>query len=292
MKRRIHLDLAGITSDGALERPLAEAERLIPRDVQLVKLTPRNPRRLGQLLRGVGKRAISWDKKGDRELWEVVEDDVGILDAFVQLADGEAEDILRFARNFGPLQLCRHGLPASHNPQRVPLTAGARWCDPVGLEPIYLWHQFAKEAKGLLNLAAACHRGKWGSPEDYKAVTGLAMKEELDPERILNVIEPRVDEWLWMGNVRPVFLLREEGQPPEIKLHATGAFGAVARQLAFAIARSEPLAICSGCGAPFSPSRKPRKDQRSWCTGCRDLSKPQRQAKRDQRSRLAACGGS
>ena len=41
-----------------------------------------------------------------------------LLEDFVELADGDPKDVLKFARNHGVLMICEeHGLPASHNPQ-------------------------------------------------------------------------------------------------------------------------------------------------------------------------------
>ena len=39
-----------------------------------------------------------------------------LLFKFADLADGQAEDFVRFARQHGPLDLCRHGKPATHVP--------------------------------------------------------------------------------------------------------------------------------------------------------------------------------
>lgn len=42
-----------------------------------------------------------------------------LLFEFADLADGQATDFLRFARRYGPLDLCHHGKPATHVPPDV-----------------------------------------------------------------------------------------------------------------------------------------------------------------------------
>lgn len=55
-------------------------------------------------------RYIAWTMPGDAT--ESV-DPSGLLDEFVRLIT--AEDVLRFARKFGPLLLCNHGAPITHS---------------------------------------------------------------------------------------------------------------------------------------------------------------------------------
>lgn len=58
----------------------------------------------------------------------------GLLDQFLKLADATPEKIRDYARRWGVLQICQHGLPASHNPQPVitPSMIHGSWCRPVG----------------------------------------------------------------------------------------------------------------------------------------------------------------
>src|SRR5216683_1815600 len=46
--------------------------------------------------------------------FRIVRPGPGLLAEFVQLADGEGERIVRFAKEWGVLRLCKHGLPSPH----------------------------------------------------------------------------------------------------------------------------------------------------------------------------------
>ena len=69
----------------------------------------------------------------------------------------------------------------------------------------------------------------------------------------------------------------------------TRLFGTLACQLLFTITRVTGVAVCSACAAIYTPTRRPRPDQRRYCRSCRDGGVPQRDAQRDrQRRRRAA----
>src|SRR3984893_6199071 len=50
----------------------------------------------------------------------------GLLEQFVALSDASDEDILRYARHWGVLVICHHGLPASHSEECKPMTLSGR----------------------------------------------------------------------------------------------------------------------------------------------------------------------
>jgi hypothetical protein len=67
-------------------------------------------------------------------------------------------------------------------------------------------------------------------------------------------------------------------------------FGALAVQLLFAVSRTDGLAVCSACGSPYCPPRKPRIDQRHYCSGYRRRG-AWRDAQRARRAVLKMSGG-
>lgn len=62
-------------------------------------------------------------------------------------------------------------------------------------------------------------------------------------------------------------------------------FGALAVQLLFSVFRSDGLAICSACGSPFIPKRRPNSTRRVYCPDCSKGRRDQRDASRAYRDR-------
>jgi hypothetical protein len=226
----------------------------------------------------------------------------GLLDAFVRI-DSE-RDVLKFATQFGPLGLCRHGFPAGHyleghqflfdSPSRgqcFPSRAG-----PAS-EPAARWFVYARAARAMLNLAAALHGGALGRQEDWAdAFESVPRDEDVHPPDpaamtrgpltligLRHLLADLVNEWLLLGDVRPR-LLWEEGVG--ITFDAD-TFGALAVQLTQAVSRTNGLAICSSCGLPYMRTgRKAPAGRRNYCPDCglgaalRDAQRAHRQRKR------------
>ncbi|HEU0022727.1 MAG TPA: hypothetical protein VFR55_13815, partial [Dehalococcoidia bacterium] len=56
---------------------------------------------------------------------------------------------------------------------------------------------------------------------------------------------------------------------PKIELSSSNSLlGALACQLAFAVLRSDAIAICSACGTPYTPNRRPAASRRNYCLAC------------------------
>ena len=83
----------------------------------------------------------------------------GLLEQFVALSDAPDEDILRYARQWGVLVICHHGLPASHSEHCRPLTLPGRG-RYVFWEPVENWRFFARHAQRVLEMAAATYNGQ------------------------------------------------------------------------------------------------------------------------------------
>jgi hypothetical protein len=102
----------------------------------------------------------------------------GLLEGFIRLADASPEAVHTFARRWGVLGICHHGLPATHNPRppELPSRSGtATWCYPLRQsgwywEPLDIWHDFARRARAVLNLAAAMGRETSTRREDWAAL--------------------------------------------------------------------------------------------------------------------------
>jgi hypothetical protein len=128
-----------------------------------------------------------------------------MLDAFLRIQDGHG--VLRFARRYGVLRICEHGLPASHQllapvryepPLFVPdpeglwgvagRTMGSDWlpialCEPLregqerfsGLywDPIDRWLAYAEQARAMLNIGRKLHGKESTTVADWSALGEL-----------------------------------------------------------------------------------------------------------------------
>jgi hypothetical protein len=253
----------------------------------------------------------------------------GLLEQFVALSDASDEDILRYARHWGVLVICHHGLPASHSEDCKPLTLPGRG-RYVFWEPVENWRFFARHAKRVLEMAAATYNGQiiesaiveklFQVPPSVKG-SGAAppsvqrrRDKGVRPDRPLYLLHERknifehwvghileagsgdmvgrppgkaetmtrqrafvsyaVNCWLDWGRARPQ--IDWEGPTPTIELTTGGIWpmyadrlaGALALQLAFAVASSEGVATCFACGRFYTPVRRPAAGRRSFCQAC------------------------
>ena len=230
---------------------------------------------------------------------------------------------MKFANKFGVLQLCEHGVPYVHNAN--PHITGT--CDsrqPSGLEPVSLWRMYARLARAIIKVVADLHDvekpdipfllgdkkgleyyskrisdwedidGAWvflSKSWNRKDVPADFFKGFFrDPCGEAHNLAETINVWLEFCGVRPTFAWDLLEKPrPEIRLTGGAVLGTVIRQLAFACARVDGLAICSGCGKPFVPERRPRARQRCWCPECRGTADVGL-AMRDYRKRKMAGG--
>ena len=219
-----------------------------------------------------------------------------------QLADGDGPQIRAYARRWGILGICKHGLPSSHAGNE----GGTPRCQPLrredltwrfdGWEPLGRWRHFARQARAMLNLAASLHADQPGQPADWQVVVHHPTQpvpwwhRSVEAEWIL--LSDVVGAWIQIGDVRPVMARGPtQGRHMEFGSSAAGPrlFGTLACQLLFTITRVTGVAVCSACAAIYTPTRQPRPDQRCYCPSCRAGGVPQRDAQRDrQRRRRAA----
>ena len=281
-----------------------------------------------------GPDIVDLDEAGEGLVWPHGGTDTGryraadprMLDAFVVLADAPAERILAYARRYGVLGLCEHGLPMSHNWAAVDpdqdllierlhrgepldwdrLTRATERCFPRQLErhwwePLAGWRRYAGQARALLTIAAHLQAGRPAPADDWRALgeteQGFAMLEALNPGTARTdlplqrwLLQHHLNTWLQLAAVQP----RVEWHDPHalhLRLDAHGVFGALAVQLVTAIGRVEGVALCSGCGRSYSPSRTSAAGRRNYCPDCRAAGVPARHAARAYRQHRRAGGG-
>lgn len=213
-----------------------------------------------------------------------------LLARFVALVDAGDESFLEFARRFGLLGLCRHGLPWTHNPQCRP-RYGERH-----REPLTRWRAFASAARATLRVAASLHQGERPAIDDLPAAAGPVLLGVGSAGRSAaqHLIQSCVTTWLKFGDVRPIFSwptgfrarLPGNGQP-RVTLGGGSLFAALALQLLMAVSLSDGLAVCSGCNTTYPVHRRPAAGRRNYCPRCRELGRPLRDAQRDRRAGLS-----
>lgn len=191
------------------------------------------------------------------------------LDAFIRIKT--PDDILRFARRYGPLGLCKHGLPPMHrgswyqdvitdgelsgviytgewNPAGGASERG--WCRPCGNEPIEQWLVYSRLALSYLNFAASF---KLNEVEILTSIGKLFLVDG-------------INEWLGDAGIR--LELNWDSQEPILILTGGGIFGALGVQMLMAVTKNT-LTVCSGCGKPYlRKARKPKRGERNFCRDC------------------------
>lgn len=216
----------------------------------------------------------------------------GVLEQFVRLTDGPDADVAAYVRRWGPLMFCdEHHLPVEHQrgcrpfgwneprlKRRLPRAADA-------FDPLPLWRQVAGQAGALLRIGDRLRSGRVGQPDDWRLVYARSRRplitSDVSYER--TVLARVMNQWLSIGDVRPLWRWRRAA---EFVIQAPGLFGTLALQLVAVLSAIEGLSLCSGCGSPYTPSRRPTSGRRHYCPPCRRSGVPLRDAQRERRARV------
>jgi hypothetical protein len=198
---------------------------------------------------------LRYGEFSSRAKW-VVHPAIKLLDAFTRLATSEPGEVVGFARRWGVLGLCQHGLVADH--ERYPGLADEP-CRLQYAEAVERWRYYADAMKRALEEGAKLRGQRKLGAQSARATKRI--------EDFLLVCRRLV---LYFGGLRPVLVV--EGGRFEIKLsgasYSTGLAAALTTQFLFAVAGAAGIASCAGCGALFMPRRRPAKNRRSYCTEC------------------------
>lgn len=249
---------------------------------------------------------LVWAWSGEPTIWRQPSD--GILEGFIRLLDAGPAEVLGYARRWGVLGICRHGLPASHSPPPAGLRQSDRFaaepassldwpsgCQPVaeivdgrwwGREPIAAWRALAGEARGVALAVARLGLETDPAPAARHRAAEAAMW-----------VQGRLDEWVEIGRVRPVCEARIDwsGAKDDPRLVSTmggdGLFGALALRLLLAVTGVRGLAFCAACDEPFAPTYGQRRGDRSWCKDPQCQRAERAAASRDYRRRRRVQAG-
>lgn len=204
----------------------------------------------------------------------------GLLDDFLRLASSTDQEILAFARRWGPLYLCRHAMPFQHNAPGRPGYDPQNPCMPTGFagagswayERLADWRRYSSQAQEILKLL----ENAWKKPK----------RDRLKSSAFIDVVFA-VNEWLSIGGAL-ISLQFDPGGDAEIAIgvnESAGVFGLLGLQLMSTLARSTSPLLCSSCGAGFIPTRLALSGVRRYCARCRSTGAPARDASRDHYSR-------
>jgi len=215
-------------------------------------------------------------------------DPVGALDRFVRIQSDQ--DVLEFARRFGPLLLCSHGLPPLHpaqGDQEDPALI-RQSCRPVKREALGRWRYYVRQARAIVFISGSMRQGEpgprdaWeelfqsqpkidgGFPEDTRNLIDKlcqAHEKELTAAATWIYLKPFLDTWLTLGGLRLEISTywHPLTSPPRVQIAGSGTFGVLALQLLASITGSQGFYPCHACGDPYRPARRPQAGRRSYC---------------------------
>lgn len=196
----------------------------------------------------------------------------GLLKEFMTLRDAKVSKVLQFARDWGLLFLCEHGLPAWHNGEQcLPL---GKYIEQVRTrsEPIEAWRNYAHRAFVICDKADSIYR-------DMDKRVSVKDRYEIWNRQVL--LSTEVQRWLDQAGVNVEFFWSQD-KVMSI-LGTPSLFAALSVQLLSTVSKSS-LAICCNCGEIYNAPRRPRSDQRNYCDKDECKLARLRDAQRDRRA--------
>ena len=202
-----------------------------------------------------------------------------LYERFLALGDASGEEIVAFAKAFGPLNLCRHDLPHFHEDQDPDDR-----CKPLGRELIGHWRQWSHRCLALHNVGLKLQspNGRLPSPTEWRGFsTNRALVD--DGAKKVSRAEQRIyfaEELSGLfraTGIRPMFVWLKES--PRITVGGRfGVLSAVVLQIAEAMIE-ERLYLCDFCGAPHHRERAPKANHLAKCGVCQ-RTRPDKKRKR------------
>jgi hypothetical protein len=241
---------------------------------------------------------------------------IGMLDGFRRLAAGTDGAILGYARRWGFLSVCSHGVRDDHASIEVP----ARLVDPISIvgfeaedhyngphrERLDVWRYWATQADAMLRAMTRLRSGASASNEEWSPLWQrgpwtAVLEAHIDSNTIEKMDAPwlsapappsegqrwriaaALETWMKLGGVG--LTLGWTGDSAAMGFDSPTLLGSLGLQLALASTGLESWAVCSNCGAPYASGRLPRVDRRNHCPACREAKVPARDASRRYRAK-------
>jgi hypothetical protein len=200
-----------------------------------------------------------------------------VLTDFLELQQSGAKDVLKYAKLYGVLDICEHGIPHGHH----------SWCAPTGWPldgwtSLDVWRTTSRRFAAILRIASDLkgNTRARGRKEDWDVVFSTVLSEEArkllvvpaNHEMSLNTIQNMVNHYLRLGEVAPMLARTSAGS----KFYFAGnplypLLGTLAMQLAINWCDVEVLYTCSGCGKMYERGatvRRPKRGTANYCPGC------------------------
>jgi hypothetical protein len=139
-----------------------------------------------------------------------------MLASFLELADAPDSQIADYAKRWGALLICSHGIPCTHG-RSLPLpglfgaanieapSASTGTCyslsDKKGcFEPLAAWRSFSRTARAILEIAASLYLRDGGPGTAWKTVLGFdpyrrATRDPRNPDRLFMTSDPYDPVW-------------------------------------------------------------------------------------------------
>jgi hypothetical protein len=173
------------------------------------------------------------------------------------------------------LGFCQHGDP-SH--RLLPRGCSPKVCttatgQPAVREDTQWWRNLAGHARALLNAAARLFKGRVDDLTLARLNPGLF----LSPPRLLGAarrdpasfVAYGMELWLRFFQVRPHATYNSRRKRIEVKISGMPPLpAALALQIMLALTRWSGIAVCTGCGKLFPPSRRPNPNRNTYCKRC------------------------
>ena len=268
-----------------------------------------------QLQWGVDKGSASDPIDFNQQQGRQVRTTRDFLQRFLKLADAPAEDIERFAKQFGVLAICqKHSLPVSHEDG----------CPPLGFaddchEPLRYWREYAARMRAVHDIARELRAERLGRDSDWwtlyphfqknqpfsniwvdqtarnwrahkrqkqLALARFYLCEEMD--RLLKLADVRL-RIEWQRATRSNRLRQPARWVVRVRYgHRLNLFGALVLQLLLEVCQpAEDVYICSSCGESYTrEGRRPNVSQNNYCPSCQSDKEPQKEADRRRRRRM------
>jgi hypothetical protein len=197
-----------------------------------------------------------------------------LLPAFLRLAEASDEAILAFARRWGMLGLCHHGLPTFHDKSfdvfnHRTLDDGSTCWFEGRREATSAWRHYASRARGLVALSVRLRSGSGvdddAAEREYQdAVSRISVVTSVervgDPDgkrhKLGDLVANEIRRWLDVGRVGLRVQWTGDGFVPVLESDYPFLFGALTGRLFLAVA-GHSVALCHHCGGLFQPSRRP-----------------------------------
>jgi hypothetical protein len=277
----IEWELAGLTDEDGMLKAFLQGYSftLIPPEVSLkkgkrgVKVSFPIPAKLGKNQPKI--TGLSWYLTWYKELintgWQVKDDFKGITNDFLRIAKGTDDQVLEFAKKWGPLWICAEHVDCFmfgfYKPWLIPNIGPCFW---PGFESVERYKKHAREVNAVLSIAAALIENRPSLPAHW---------EEIGPEKAWE--EPAVLQKAYLSGgisnmlsrlgIDLAFLWDNNTMPELVINKGFGFLPSVWLEVAQSISRARQICVCDACHNVYIRyGRRPQKGRNNYCPTCRN----------------------